>query len=160
MLVPAALLDLPETSPKAHGGAPWSSHARHTENSSTTECAPVHLSWTTSEEPVHTHACVYVRSLSCHKPPQPHGVGSSSGGLYQTKPLCSTSFFQLRTPTPPAPRLSCLVCQHTQASCTPPSPTRGKVGTTTWLPPTQCLGAPAPSTSSQYQGRAELQQEG
>lgn len=41
-------------------------------------------------------ACVRVRvcSLSCAKPPRPHGAGSGSGGLHQTKPLCSTPFSQ------------------------------------------------------------------
>ena len=59
--------------------------------------------------------CVCVCSLSCAKPPQPHGAGSSSGGLHQTKPLCSTPLFQPST-APPSPSHG--VCQHAQASRT------------------------------------------
>lgn len=108
------------------------------------------------------HARVRVCSLSCAKPPQPHGVGSSSGGLHQTKPLCSTPFLQ---PSTAPPSRSRRVCQHTQASHTRGVLLGGEeVGTMTWVPPTPFFGAPALSAShfvrAPYHGRAELRQEG
>lgn len=44
-------------------------------------------------------ARVRVQLILCQTP-SAHGAGSSSGGLHQTKPLCSTPFSQLSTVLP------------------------------------------------------------
>lgn len=101
-------------------------------------------------------ACVC--SLSCAKRPRPHGAGSSSGGLHQTKPLCSPPFSQLSAVLPESEpsglsERSGFLCQG--------SPTAPN---TTWLPPARFFSDPALSachcTCSQHQGIAELRQEG